>query len=384
MADAIAMIGVAVGILAAIFGLVVAAWAVGLFKSGFQRSEPPVGIEPIAKSALSETLLRLNRPEHPFRVMPGEDTDLAVEWDIVDAKWIEILGRGWACKAYRAWLLLDEATKTVKYCEKITESGFQAGGGLHVGGQYSSFTGIQLWGKQRGYRWGIRDDFTVGEIYNYRFSPSDVKDVIRQIANDHGWAFELVTTRGQATRQKSGCQSVRGLAAMSVVALGLALGSTGLQAGEIRELHQKLTGGQPAAETKSRTWEQIESDEHGITEIGLERTACFGTCPVYTVIFKADGTFRFVGEEHVQHRGRHRGRIEEPKFRELAQFIVDSGYMQLESSYSTSVTDLPTVYTTVVHRGARKVVSNYASAGPTKLWAIEQLIDKLLLEARWE
>jgi hypothetical protein len=48
------------------------------------------------------------------------------------------------------------------------------------------------------------------------------------------------------------------------------------------------------------------------------------------------------------------------------------------------VTDNPTVYTTVVMDGKRKVVSNYANAGPTKLWAIEQLIDKLLLEAKWD
>jgi hypothetical protein len=45
---------------------------------------------------------------------------------------------------------------------------------------------------------------------------------------------------------------------------------------------------------------------------------------------------------------------------------------------------MPAVYTSVTKRDRRKVIRNYANAGPTKLWAIEQLIDKLLLEAEWD
>jgi hypothetical protein len=48
------------------------------------------------------------------------------------------------------------------------------------------------------------------------------------------------------------------------------------------------------------------------------------------------------------------------------------------------VTDNSTVYSTVVIGGKRKVISNYANAGPTKLWAVEQLIHKLVLEATWD
>ena len=58
--------------------------------------------------------------------------------------------------------------------------------------------------------------------------------------------------------------------------------------------------------------------------------------------------------------------------------------MDLENTYDRFVTDNPTAYTTVVMNANRKVIKNYAHAGPTKLWAIEQLIDKLMLEARWD
>jgi hypothetical protein len=67
----------------------------------------------------------------------------------------------------------------------------------------------------------------------------------------------------------------------------------------------------------------------------------------------------------------------------LAKVIKETGFMALEDIYAVMITDQPTVYTTVVMDGVKKVVSNYGNGGPPILWAIEELIDKLLLEAEW-
>jgi hypothetical protein len=58
--------------------------------------------------------------------------------------------------------------------------------------------------------------------------------------------------------------------------------------------------------------------------------------------------------------------------------------MGFESEYSRMITDHATTYTTVVMNGKRKVIRNYANAGPTALWAIEQLIDGLITKAQWD
>lgn len=47
------------------------------------------------------------------------------------------------------------------------------------------------------------------------------------------------------------------------------------------------------------------------------------------------------------------------------------------------VTDNPTTFTMVVMNGKRKTIRNYANSGPTKLWAIEQLIDGLMSKGKW-
>ena len=56
----------------------------------------------------------------------------------------------------------------------------------------------------------------------------------------------------------------------------------------------------------------------------------------------------------------------------------------MRDEYETSVTDNPTVYAYIVMSGKKKIIRNYANSGPTKLWAIQELIDKLLLEAEWD
>jgi len=138
-----------------------------------------------------------------------------------------------------------------------------------------------------------------------------------------------------------------------------------------------------AAKHKSRSYNEVESTNHGITEIGIERTGCFGTCPAYTFIVKRDGTFRYQGGKYAERTGEFSGTIPDWNFHRLAQFIRDSGYMELEDGYVCDVTDQPDTFTTVVMNGKRKAIKNYARAGPTKLWAIEQLIDDLMAKAKW-
>lgn len=166
-------------------------------------------------------------------------------------------------------------------------------------------------------------------------------------------------------------------------------GQAFLRAGEIADyyfgqLSQNPKAAQTAAGTsQSSDGQMLLPTNRGITEIGIERTTCFGKCPAYTFIARGDGTFRYHGEKNVEHLGVFSGEIPIWNFRELARFITDSGYMELKNEYTAEVTDCPTTFTTVVENGKRKVIRNYANAGPSKLWAIEEIIDGLMAKSEW-
>jgi hypothetical protein len=152
--------------------------------------------------------------------------------------------------------------------------------------------------------------------------------------------------------------------------------------GAIAEAYSKTA--HPDVELTNRAPAAITLTNHGITEIGIERTECYGTCPVYTFVLKSDGTFRYKGEKFIERQGEFTGTVSVHEFNRLAQYIKDSGYLDLRDGYGELGDDGETVYTTLVLKGRRKVVMDHSYAGPPKLWAIENLIDHILVNATWK
>ena len=155
-------------------------------------------------------------------------------------------------------------------------------------------------------------------------------------------------------------------------------------AGPLEDLFQAQLKNEKPEACGSRSNEEVNSSDHGIVEIGLERTRCYGACPAYSVIIKEDGRFEYEGFSYVKRKGKYTGAVNRFALNQLFQFIRDVDYMSLGESYSRDITDQATTYTCVVMKEKRKVIRNYANAGPTKLWAVEQLIDKLILSASWD
>src|SRR3712207_4276863 len=93
------------------------------------------------------------------------------------------------------------------------------------------------------------------------------------------------------------------------ILLGLLGACSAAYAGELADLHEKTFGPTQRNLDTSGGREGVRERNHGITEIGLERTPCHGTCPVYTVVIKSDGTLRYKGEAFVKRTGEHTGQV---------------------------------------------------------------------------
>jgi Domain of unknown function (DUF6438) len=175
-------------------------------------------------------------------------------------------------------------------------------------------------------------------------------------------------------------------------------------AGELATLHQELAT--PSSETSQDTPEKADPNlpegvalapgvtglggsmpdrsKHGIDEIGLERTRCLTNCPAYTVIIKADGTFRYKGEYGVERMGEHTGQVEVGQLNQVMSFISESLFSGFEDTYSANFLDAPTTYVMMKTGNETTVIENYANSGPATLWAIETLMDDLLETATWD
>jgi len=143
-------------------------------------------------------------------------------------------------------------------------------------------------------------------------------------------------------------------------------------------------GASPASEPAAAA-----ADDPAVT---LERTPCFGTCPVYRVTISGAGVVHFTGTRHTARTGEATDRIPVERVDSLLAELRDSGYFEFADAYEPGLdtcgptaTDLPSATSAVVMGGKRKEIRHYygCSAAPQELVRLERRIDEVAGSARW-
>lgn len=125
--------------------------------------------------------------------------------------------------------------------------------------------------------------------------------------------------------------------------------------------------------------------------IKLERTSCYGACPVYSVSVDAKGWVTYEGKKFVRVVGRQTDQIPVNRVAELVATVDRIRFFELDNQYrfirnadgtTTSVTDLPTTLVTVTRGGQTKQIEDYIGA-PESLHQLEKAVDEAARTKRW-
>jgi hypothetical protein len=122
-----------------------------------------------------------------------------------------------------------------------------------------------------------------------------------------------------------------------------------------------------------------------VDQIVLQRTACYGTCPVYAVTIESDGSVAFEGKEHVRHKGKASSAIPAADWQFLIASLQRTNFFSLKDRYSTKddgcttvSTDHPALGITVTRGREQKQVWYYLGCGgPPESFAIAWLADTI-------
>lgn len=126
--------------------------------------------------------------------------------------------------------------------------------------------------------------------------------------------------------------------------------------------------------------------------ITLERTACFGSCAVYTISVSPAGEVQYEGRAHVRKLGAATGRIPRERVDALLSELERGGYFSFAERYTSPepscgryATDSPTVITSVTLRGrTKRITHDYGCGGaPGALVVLERRIDEALNSGQW-
>jgi hypothetical protein len=110
--------------------------------------------------------------------------------------------------------------------------------------------------------------------------------------------------------------------------------------------------------------------------ITLDRSACYGTCPDYTVKIWGNGTVSYNGNSYVEVTGTHSYKIPKENVQKIVDKFYEIDYFSLKDSYDADVTDLPTTITSITIDGNSKKIYDYYGA-PDKLKGLEDYIDQM-------
>ena len=151
---------------------------------------PKSGAAICPASEVRERILAINRPSAPFHIIDGraEGVDLIAEWKIVDAEWYEIFAKAGLEKVFKIFMKLDEGAKEVRTKDHEYSLSWSAG----VPTIHASMS--KSWGQKQSVQFGTAYAFTEelrpGEVYNYRFSTSEMKKPIQDAVTACGWTYK--------------------------------------------------------------------------------------------------------------------------------------------------------------------------------------------------
>lgn len=115
--------------------------------------------------------------------------------------------------------------------------------------------------------------------------------------------------------------------------------------------------------------------------LSLQRTACYGACPIYVVEVLSDGTLHFKGDRHVKVTEPVELKLEPAVLEQLAARVEQSGFATWNDFTTNSVSDAPTVVLTYKGHSVRHYRGD--DKAPPELTALEDEVDALLGTDRW-
>jgi hypothetical protein len=119
--------------------------------------------------------------------------------------------------------------------------------------------------------------------------------------------------------------------------------------------------------------------------ITLERTMCFGFCPVYRLSIYGNGKVVYEGRYYVRVEGARTTYIPKRKVRELVAEFERIGFYDFDDQYTIPATDFPSVLVSIDLEGRSKTIDMYGAEAiaPEEIANLIKQIEEAVNVARW-
>ena len=130
-------------------------------------------------------------------------------------------------------------------------------------------------------------------------------------------------------------------------------------------------------------YEMVEKEIPANAIARIQRTPCFGRCPIYTITVYEDGGVEYFGKKFAAREGLWGSLLSPGQVKKLMDFANEIGYFEMENVYDQqSVTDVPSTITSLRNEEGLKTVVDRFNA-PEELIRFEKFFDSLFEGLEW-
>ena len=118
--------------------------------------------------------------------------------------------------------------------------------------------------------------------------------------------------------------------------------------------------------------------------IGIQKTSCFGACPVYSMDILSNCKVILRSEKFLEiGTGDFKSKLSRIQYEELIEAFRQIGFFKLDEIYSSNVSDLPTTYFFFKDKGEAKTIEVYGD-WPDALTKLDQKLSTLIDDLKWK
>jgi Domain of unknown function (DUF6438) len=120
--------------------------------------------------------------------------------------------------------------------------------------------------------------------------------------------------------------------------------------------------------------------------VSLQRTPCFGQCPVFKIQLFNDGKVVYEGRAFCKRMGTHKATASPELIKAIQQKASDIKYLSLNEKYpkgESMITDIPTTVSYIKFGSESKMIHNNYDA-PTELIEFERWLEQQFEGLKWE
>lgn len=118
--------------------------------------------------------------------------------------------------------------------------------------------------------------------------------------------------------------------------------------------------------------------------IGIQKTACYGACPVYTMNIMSNCQVILQAEKFLEiGTGDFKSKLSRIQYEELIEVFRQIEFFKLDEIYSSNVSDLPTTYFFFKDKGEAKTIEVYGD-WPDALTKLDQKLSSLIDDLKWK